>query len=116
MEPVVSPWAIYFIGLCDKVNNIVLPLALLIGLGSIIVYITVSSDCYSVDDIVLDKHRVWFCPMVVTAIVLALVAFIMPTKEVAIAMVASSYITPDNIMGTEEHVIAFIKKVAEAVK
>ena len=116
MEPVISPWAIYFIGLCDKINTIAPELALVIGFASVLVYIAVSNDCCDVDDIVLDKCRAWFRPMVVTAIVLALVALIMPTKEVAIAMVASSYITPDNIMGTEEHIITFIKKIAEAVK
>lgn len=110
MEPVISPWAIYFIGLCDK----------LFILFAIVAAISGALAFWFGLAVILNEAPDLFKPLVkklfTITIVFSLIAVLIPSKQTGIAMLASSYITPDNIVGTEEHIVEFVKKIAEAVK
>ena len=108
MEPVVSPWLIYLIGVCDKLDGAMAVVCIVLGM--IILFLPVL--CLELG--------IRYKPIIVCCFALLIVSFLLmvlvPTKEIAIAMAVSHYITPDNIVGTEDHIIEFIRKVAKAVK
>ena len=53
--------------------------------------------------------------VLILAVILLLLAILIPSKETLIAMVVSSYITPDNVMVSEQHIIDMITRIKEAV-
>jgi hypothetical protein len=52
----------------------------------------------------------------IVAVVCAIVLIIVPGKDTLIAMLAASYITPDNIQLVQGNVLEFIKQISEAVQ
>lgn len=53
--------------------------------------------------------------VLILAVILLLLTILIPSKETLIAMVVSSYITPDNVMVSEQHIIDMIARIKEAV-
>lgn len=104
MEPVIDPMLIYLVGLCYKVTDVVQCVAPLLAIFSIFAYVKAKNDK------VLNTNKVWIYPMMITSIVLLLLLLVIPTKEITIAMLVSSCITPDN------SIVEFIRKIAEAVR
>lgn len=111
MEPIVSPWIIYLIELLDNIKNLICILVSMIIVLSIPyggVYVEISHE-YA------DMVK-YFKKVAIIVVTLLCIYSIIPSKETAISMIVASFITPDNINLTENHLIELINRIIEAGK
>lgn len=109
MEPIISPWVIYVLHIFDKLYiacRISLFISLTFWLLTVIgAYIEDDEDIKKINKILLK-----------IAAISAIVLIIIPDKDTLIAMMATSYITPDNIHAAQENVVEFIRQISGAVQ
>lgn len=109
MEPIISPWIIYALHVFDKVYftceislmccGIISPLLVMAGEME-------GSEC------MLKYAKI----LAIVAAVCALVLIIVPNKETLIAMLVTTYITPDNIQVVQGNIIDFVQQIIKATK
>lgn len=106
MEPIISPWWFYLVGIVGYVG-----MALKIGalaLGSLAVIVVL--DC---DEESTKKLCIWTG---VIAIVMLLLSAFIPDRQTAYTMLAASVITPDNIQAVQGNIVDFIANVAKSMQ
>lgn len=106
MEPIISPWWFYLVGIVGYVG-----MALKIGalaLGSLAVIVIL--DC---DEESTKKLCIWTG---VIAIVMLLLSAFIPDRQTAYTMLAASVITPDNIQAVQGNIADFIMNVAKSMQ
>ena len=106
MEPIISPWWFYLVGIVGYVG-----MALKIGalaLGSLAVIVIL--DC---DEESTNKLCIWTG---VIAIVMLLLSAFIPDRQTAYTMLAASVITPDNIQAVQGNIADFIMNVAKSMQ
>ena len=109
MEPIISPWVIYALHVFDK-----LYLAcgiLLMCCVTIAPLLAIFGDMENSEGI-MKYAKI----LAIVAAICALSLIIVPNKDALIAMIATSYITPDNIQVVQGNVREFIKQISEAVQ
>ena len=97
MEPIISPWLIYLIGLVDGLKGGLGILGALILFGGIIGFLVWGiSETPSDEDI---KRGAKWCSKIIIpfALVLFGLSLFIPSSKVIIAMATASIATPDNI-------------------
>lgn len=96
MNPIISPWLIYFISTLNGVNEltyysiIILGMALM-GIGAI--YLLFTDEGMEFDFVKKGKHKV----IIFLECLFILMATFIPSKETIYAMVVAKYVTPNNI-------------------
>lgn len=108
MEPIISPVLIYLIGISSNVQwlcNLLTGVAISFAVVAAVIYLVNEIDAYGYDDDTQDTVRL--CRKIikyslVCAVILGVIASLIPSKEVATAMVVANYITPDNLQGTND--------------
>lgn len=106
MEPIISPWWFYLVGIVGYVG-----MALKIGalaLGSLAVIVI--WDC---DEESTKKFCIWTG---VVAIVMLLLSAFIPDRQTAYTILAASVITPDNIQAVQGNIVDFIANVAKSMQ
>lgn len=106
MEPIISPWWFYLVGIVGYVG-----MALKIGalsLSSLAVIVVL--DC---EEESTKKLCIWTG---VTAIVMLLLSAFIPDRQTAYTMLAASVITPDNIQAVQGNIVDFIANVAKSMQ
>lgn len=109
MEPIISPWIIYVLHVFDKLYfaggmllmccGVISPLLVIFGKME-------ESEC------MIKYAKI----LAIVAAVCALVLIIVPDKDTLIAMLAATYITPDNIQMVQGNIMDFVKQIMEAAK
>lgn len=107
MEPIVNPALIYLIGTVDNLKALCFLVSVCTWVWIILMYSTSIAE----DDKELRPKKY----VLILAVILLLLTILIPSKETLIAMVVSSYITPDNGMVSEQHIIDMITRIKEAV-
>ena len=108
MEPIISPWTIYLIGISSNIQwlcNLLASVAISFAVVATTIYLVNEIDAYGYDDDKQDTVRL--CRKIIKysliyAVILGVIASLIPSKEVATAMVVANYITPDNLQGTND--------------
>lgn len=108
MEPIISPVFIYLIGISSNVQwllNLLVGLSAAFVLVAAAIYLASATDVYSNEASIhntmskcVKVGKYGLLCFVITGILGALI----PSKQVATAMLVSSYITPDNLHGANE--------------
>ena len=109
MEPIISPWVIYLFSILTKLNIVVFAIALFSWLS--ICFIALTKFIYG------DAMEISFNyknAIIVTTIATMLVILI-PDEKTMLAMLTLSFITPDNVVIAENHIIDLITKIMDAV-
>ena len=124
MEPIISPVFIYLIGISSSVQWL---FSLFAGISTSFVFVAAlvclltSVDMYSDDD---TEHTIMLCIKIIKygaicAVASGVIATLIPSKQVATAMLISSYVTPDNLHGVNEVIKAnlqdYINMVVESM-
>ena len=108
MEPIISPVLIYLIGISSHIQwlcNLLAGVAIAFAVVATTIYLVAEIDAYGYDD---DKQNtIQLCRKtikysIIYAVILGVIASLIPSKEVATAMVVANYITPDNLQGTND--------------
>ena len=106
MEPIISPWIIYVFdklyfagGMLLMCCGTISPLLVIFGKME-------ESEC------MIKYAKI----LAIVAAICALVLIIVPDKDTLIAMLAATYITPDNIQAVQGSIIDFVKQIIKATK
>ena len=122
-EPIVSPWLIYWAGRMDMIHHFCIVAGALLTMGagiSITGIVSSRADCGS-DYNGFGKAFLNFTKkLTCVALIVDVLAMVVPTKDEVIAMYVARYITPANIETVGEFtgktVDALIEKILKASK
>ena len=107
MEPIVSPVLIYLIGTVDSLKG-------LCFLVSVFTWAWIVATCY-IRFIEGDEESRPHKYVMIVAVIFLFLTILIPSQAKLIGMVVSSYITPDNVIVSEQHIIDMIARIKEAV-
>ena len=109
MKPINSPWVIYLFSILTKLNVVAFAIALLSWLS--ICFIALTKFIYGDAMEISFNYKV----VIIVAIITTMLAILIPDEKTMLAMLTLSFITPDNIIITENHIIDLITKIMDAV-
>ena len=109
MEPIISPWIIYLFSVLTKLN--IVASAVAIFSGASIFFMAINKIIYG-DDMEIEFNYKY---AIIVAVISTIIAVLIPDKETMLAMLTLSFITPDNIVVTENHIIELVTKIMDAV-
>ena len=111
-EPLISPWLIYLVSVCDNISSISMALSIILGLATV----------YCGVGLVLETNEKFRKKLVTTfkitlcAVVVSLTAVLfVPNKEVAISMAIANVITKENINITKNEILSLITDVKNII-
>ena len=125
MNPIISPILIYLIGISSNIQwlcNLLAGIAISFAVVATTIYLVNEIDAYGYDDDKQDTVRL--CRKIIKysiiyAVILGVIASLIPSKEVATAMVVANYITPDNLQGTNDAIKSnlqdYVNIIVEAI-
>ena len=108
MEPIISPWVIYLFSVLTKLN--IVASAVAIFSGASMVFIAMLRFIYDDMEIKFNYKNA----IIVTTIATMLVILI-PDEKTMLAMLTLSFITPDNVVIAENHIIELVTKIMDVV-
>ena len=106
MEPIISPWLFYLVGIAGYVKGALILGAGILGFLSVIVIL----DCDEKSD------RKFYIRVCIAAAVILLLAALIPDRQTAYSMLAASVITPDNIQAVQGNIVDFVANVAKSIQ
>ena len=109
MEPIISPWVIYLFSVLTKLN--IVASAVAIFSGASIIFIAFTKFTFGDDMEIPFNYK---NAIIVTTIATMLVILI-PDEKTMLAMLTLSFITPDNVVIAENHIIDLVTKIMDAV-
>lgn len=125
MEPIISPVLIYLIGISSNIQwlcNLLAGVAISFAVVATTIYLVNEIAVYGYDDDKQDTVRL--CRKIIKysliyAVILGIIASLIPSKQIATAMLISSYVTQDNLHGANEVIKAnlqdYINMVVEGM-
>ena len=108
MEPIISPWVIYLFSVLTKLN--IVASAVAIFSGASMVFIAMLRFIYDDMEIKFNYKYVSIVCVIATRL-----AIIIPDEKTMLSMLTLSFITPDNVVIAENHIIDLITKIMDAV-
>ena len=115
MEPIISPWIIYWISVFDKLGAVTATCAILGVVISLLITLFTITDDYSTEKERAKRYK-WVKRFLILASVCALINILTPSKETMLTMLALEYVTPDNITAIQGNIVEFVQQLSEAVK
>lgn len=118
MEPVVSPWIIYWISVLSNIGGaltFVMCLSIISSIILCVIHISDRSSCYS-SKLDFPNWFKYFKLSIIITCISCLIGIFIPDRQTMISMVVTSYITPDNINITTDYVVELVQRITEAVK
>lgn len=108
MEPIISPWTIYLINLTYNISQLLLAIStmcLIFSVAATLILIFSYGD-YEYEEKLCNKCIKFLKYSIPIMFITATINTFIPSRDVMIAMVVSSYITPDNLYGANEAIKA----------
>ena len=108
MEPIISPWTIYLINLTYNISQLLLAIStmcLIFSVAATLILIFNYCD-YEYEEKLCNKCTKFLKYSIPTIFITATISTFIPSRDVMIAMIVSSYITPDNLYGANEAIKA----------
>ena len=109
MEPIISPWVIYLFSVLTKLNTVAFTIA--IFSWATIFFISLNKIIYG-DDMEIPFNYKY---VIIVCVIATMLAIIIPDEKTMLSMLTLSFITPDNIAVTENHIIELVTKIMDAV-
>ena len=108
MEPIISPWVIYLFSVLTKLN--IVASAVAIFSGASMFFIAMLRFIYDDMEIKINYKNVTIVTIIATILVI-----IIPNEKTMLAMLTLSFITPDNVVIAENHIIELVTKIMDVV-
>ena len=109
MEPIISPWIIYLFSVLTKLN--IVASAVAIFSGAYIIFIAFTKFTFGDDMEITFNYKI----VVIVSVIATMLVILIPDEKTMLAMLTLSFITPDNVVITENHIIDLITKIMDAV-
>ena len=109
MEPIISPWIIYLFSILTKLNIVAFSIAVFSWVS--IFFIFLNKIIYG-DDLEIEFN---YKIAVIVAVIATTIVILIPTEKTMLAMLTLSFITPDNVVIAENHIIDLVTKIMDAV-
>ena len=109
MEPIISPWVFYWVGVLDSLH--VLGIVASIGLCTCGILLLAMGDDFTEKR---NKERLKQLACVFSIFVTIVFVFV-PTKETMYQMIVAHYATPNNMEYMKDNTVKFIQDVAKAI-
>ena len=109
MEPIVSPWIIYLFSILTKLNIVAFSIAVFSWVS--IFFIFLNKIIYG-DDLEIEFNQKI---AVIVAVIATTIVILIPTEKTMLAMLTLSFITPDNVVIAENHIIELVTKIMDVV-
>ena len=109
MEPIISPWVIYLFSVLSKLNIVVSAVALFSGAS--IFFMAMDKIIYG-DDMEIEFNYKY---AIIVAVIATMLVILIPDEKTMLSMLTLSFITPDNVVIAENHIIDLITKIMDAV-
>ena len=115
MEPIISPWMIYFIGIADSIRQTSNMLAFISSLCCIVSLGFYTFHVVNMPYIIDDKEREAYTKLVkasklaskflgILFVTTLLLSVFVPNKQMLISMAVANIVTPENIQGANDFV------------
>ena len=109
MEPIISPWVIYLFSILTKLNIVAFSIAVFSWVS--IFFIFLNKIIYG-DDLEIEFN---YKIAVIVAVIATTIVILIPTEKTMLAMLTLSFITPDNVVIAENHIIDLVTKIIDVV-
>ena len=109
MEPIISPWIIYLFSVFTTLNTVAFIIAIFSWVT--IFFIALNKIIYG-DDMEIEFN---YKNAIIVAVIATMLAILIPNEKTMLAILTLSFITPDNVVITENHIIDLITKIMDAV-
>ena len=109
MEPIISPWVIYLFSVLTKLNTVAFIIAIF---SCATIFFIALNKIIDGDDMEIEFN---YKNAIIIAVIATMLVILIPGEKTMLAMLTLSFITPDNVVITENHVIDLITKIMEAV-
>ena len=109
MEPIISPWVIYLFSVLTKLNMVASAVAIFSGAS--IIFIAFTKFTFGDDMEIPFNYKI----VVIVSVIATIFVIIIPNEETMLSMLTLSFITPDNVVIAENHIIDLITKIMDAV-
>ena len=109
MEPIVSPWIIYLFSILTKLNIVAFSIAVFSWVS--IFFIFLNKIIYG-DDLEIEFN---YKIAVIVAVIATTIVILNPKEKTMLAMLTLSFITPDNVVIAENHIIELVTKIMDVV-
>ena len=108
MEPIISPWTIYLINLTHNISQLLLVITTICAIFSAAAMLAIFMcvDDWGPDTELHDKCTKFLKYSIPTILIATTINTFIPSRDAMIAMIVSSYITPDNLNGANEAIKA----------
>ena len=110
MEPIISPWIIYLFSVLTKLN--IVASAVAIFSGASIFFMAINKIIYGDDMEIPFNYKI----VIIISVIATMLVILIPDEKTMLTMLTLSFITPDNVVIAEDHVIDLITKIMDAVK
>lgn len=111
MEPIISPWTIYFINLVPNISqmlNTVECICVVVAVCSVVFRALCTDDDWETKEQhqrnATFREQCWMCTKysIPVGLVALIINTFIPSRDVLIAMTVANYITPANLQGANE--------------
>ena len=109
MEPIISPWVIYLFSVLSRLNIVVSVVALFSGAS--IFFMAINKIIYGDAMEIPFNYKI----VIIISVIATMLTILIPDEKTMLSMLTLSFITPDNVVITENHIIDLITKIMDAV-
>ena len=109
MEPMISPWVIYLFSVLTTLNTVAFIIAIFSWVT--IFFIALNKIIYGDDMEIKFNHK----NAIIVAVIATTIVILIPPEKTMLAMLTLSFITPDNVVIAENHIIDLVTKIMDAV-
>ena len=112
-EPIISPWIIYAIDVCNSISEAAMFFSLLGVFAIIFAFITmfVDGDLDDLDDVDNSQYKKLLKILTIFTTTFIIVTIIVPDKRVGYTMLATQYITEGNVQQAADMVDRIADKI-----
>ena len=109
MEPIISPWVIYLFSVLSKLNTV----AFIITIFSwATIFFIALNKIIDGDDMEIEFN---YKNAIIIAVIATMLVILIPGEKTMLSMLTLSFITPDNVIIAENHIIDLVTKIMDVV-
>ena len=118
MNPIISPWVLYWISVLSNIQIILVIVLIITVVAAIILGIMTATEAsvYSFRDADATRYGKWTIKLAIVSVVIGIICALIPSESTCYKMLAAKMFTQDNINSATECVTDVIDYAADKIK